>query len=217
MDEFPSNSKSSRSKPQSSGQQQERERRRKVVSQPVVVRKETWAEKILGFVGAGSHDILDRVVFGVLLPTAADAVFDELSDGLERRFEGIRGGGRGSRRGGGRAGYTSYGNISSHGHREDPREERRSTRRSSRGGGRGGHDLNTHEIRSRREANEIVELLYELVDANGEATVADLYDMLDIDPDFSDHAYGWVDLGNVGIRKSRNGYVLQLPRPIRLD
>lgn len=44
-------------------------------------------------------------------------------------------------------------------------------------------------------------------------SVADLYELLGLDFNYTDEKWGWVNLDDAGIRRVRNGYLLDLPKP----
>lgn len=46
--------------------------------------------------------------------------------------------------------------------------------------------------------------------------VADLYEMAGIKPSPADNAFGWLNLDGARIVKSRDGFELELPRPVRI-
>lgn len=55
--------------------------------------------------------------------------------------------------------------------------------------------------------------MYDLFNQYRVVAVADLYEIAGIKPAPSDNAYGWTNLDGARIVKSREGYVLELPRP----
>ena len=110
-------------------------------------------------------------------------------------------------------GGTNYNKISSGtvnrsvGHNE--RTMSRSARRN--------HQLDEIIIESRVEAIEVLERLTDLVEKYGTASVADFYDLLDLDSNFVDQKWGWDNLSTARAQKVRGGYFLDLPRPEPLD
>ena len=66
---------------------------------------------------------------------------------------------------------------------------------------------------SRTEAAEVIDRLFGLVERYGSASVADLYDMLDINKYPVDERWGWIDLRGATVTHVRNGYLLDLPKP----
>lgn len=54
----------------------------------------------------------------------------------------------------------------------------------------------------------------EYIDKYGSATIADLYELLDKKSEYTDNDYGWKDLSTASQRRVREGYLLELTRPI---
>ena len=46
-------------------------------------------------------------------------------------------------------------------------------------------------------------------------SVADLYGLVGIDSEYTDNKYGWTNLSSASIKATRDGYILDLPRPVR--
>jgi hypothetical protein len=55
--------------------------------------------------------------------------------------------------------------------------------------------------------------MYELLNMYRVVAVADLYEMVNINPAISDNAFGWTSLDGARIVASGSGFILQLPRP----
>lgn len=79
------------------------------------------------------------------------------------------------------------------------------------------HDFGEIILGSMAEANEVLDRLYIMIDQFGTATVADLYEMCDLSANFVDRNWGWTDISGSRVRRVRNGYLLDLPRPETLD
>lgn len=69
------------------------------------------------------------------------------------------------------------------------------------------------------EAQEVVDCLLNIFQEFGVASVADLYDLVGITPQFIDNSYGWRKLTSKDaiIKKTKLGYVLKLPETTVLD
>ena len=67
-------------------------------------------------------------------------------------------------------------------------------------------------LETRKEANEVLNLLLTMVTDYGQASIADLYDLVGITSKFTDNEYGWLDLSNASITIGSNGYSLNLPK-----
>lgn len=67
-----------------------------------------------------------------------------------------------------------------------------------------------------RDAELTLARMAEIIDTYGHVTVADLYDLIDIDSTYADNLRGWVNVRNVEIIKTDVGYILNLSHPMRL-
>lgn len=70
---------------------------------------------------------------------------------------------------------------------------------------------------TRGDAEDVLDVLVEALDAYGNVTVADFKDAIGVTGDFIDNKWGWVDLKDATIKRVRNGYLLILPEPIAID
>ena len=92
--------------------------------------------------------------------------------------------------------------LSSHTH------HRRSNRRSR----VLGYDYEDVILETRREAEEVLNRMEDLIDSYGVVSVADLYDLVGISGNYTDNKYGWMNLRSAGIERTRDGYMLLLPK-----
>lgn len=71
---------------------------------------------------------------------------------------------------------------------------------------------------TRKEAEDVLESLVELISLYGVATIQDLYAASNMTSNnFTNNDYGWLDLSSAKIIRSRDGWVLELPKPILID
>lgn len=66
------------------------------------------------------------------------------------------------------------------------------------------------------DADEILNMLCEKIDKEGCASVADYYEYCKQKSDWTDHQWGWNSLASARSRRVNGGYVINLPRPVRL-
>jgi hypothetical protein len=79
--------------------------------------------------------------------------------------------------------------------------------------GRATHDFGEIELPTRAHAEAVIAQLDEFVDRFGHTSVADLYEMVDLEAEYTDEKWGWTDLRGADVRRTRSGtYVLILPR-----
>lgn len=205
--EFPgnSNSKKTRAEP-------EAKKIEKVVTGPVRRRKKPLGKRMAEtFVGGEAGSVWGYVLLDVMIPAAKDMIADAMSTGVERMLFGeVRSRGRRTSSYGSPNGYVQYGRQSSRREREEPR--RQISRR-----GRSQHSFDDIILDSRVECEEVIDRLYAIVEKYEQATVADLYELTDIEATFADDKWGWTDIRGAGVTRVSNGYLLDLPRPEPLD
>lgn len=188
-----------------------------VVSGEVIRRKKPWRRRFTEtFVGGDARTVGSYVVLDVLIPAAKDMVADAMSMGIEKMLFGeARSVSRRGPRPGGPTGYVSYNKYASAG----------SARSLSRGPefrpgsiprARPGH-FDEIILATRVEAEEVIDRMFDLVSRYEEATVADLYDLVNVSGSYTDEKWGWRDLRGATVARVRNGYLLDLPKPEPLD
>jgi hypothetical protein len=175
------------------------------------------------FFGSDATSVWQYVMMDVFLPAAKDMIVDSVSQGIERMVFGEshhygRRGGRARSRGDYGRVYTDYRRYSSSYRDERDRPPRPDRNRSLSRRERSNHDYKDIVLATRAEAEEVIDRLYDLIGRYDAATLADLYELLGIAGQFTDDKWGWVDLPRDNlIRRIRDGYLLDLPRPEPLD
>ena len=212
MEDFPSNSHEA-TKP---GDQVEPPKKiDKVTTGEVVRRKKPLGKRLADtFIGGDAKSVWNYVLIDVAIPAAKDMIADAISTGIERMLFGE--GRSPSRRVGGRPssshGYVSYNRYSQPGaRREDPRGPALSRRN------RATHNFDEIILKSRQEAETVIDNLFNLISQYEQATVADLYELVGITASYTDEKYGWTDFRGAGVTRVRNGYLLDLPRTELLE
>ena len=69
---------------------------------------------------------------------------------------------------------------------------------------------------TRQEALEVLDEMEDILECDGVITVADLYQLSGLDEDYTDHDWGWTHLRSADVIKTRDGFMIDLPRPKRL-
>lgn len=213
MENFPSNARSPKLvKPTEKQQAEEQEPRvQRVVEGEVIRRKKSLGKRFAETFIGDAKGVWNFVFMEVLIPAARDMVVDAGQQALERTFYGESRGGRGRI---GRTGHTNYRNISTSKAVAYRHEEPRAvlSRRA-----RVTHDFDELILPSRREADDTIAQMFETLERYNQVTVADLYDITNVESSYTDRKYGWVDLSTADIKRVRDGYLLDLPRPEPLD
>lgn len=184
----------------------------KVVNGKVVRRKKTkWSQFSEKFEGAWEY-----VAKEVLIPAAKDMLSDAVAQGTDSiLFDESRNTTRPRRRSSGHNGHVSYNRYSS----SSPSKRREPVRQEPTisGRARATHDFDEILLATRIEAEEVIDRLYDLINQYDTASVADLYELVGIQGKYTDARWGWFDLRGTTARRTRRGYLLDLPAPEYLD
>lgn len=177
-------------------------------------RKKSMAKKFKeAFVGEDGDDqsVADYILYDVLVPAAKNTISDMVTGGIEMILYGERRGSSRMNRDRGRS-YVNYSGYSTR--RNDDRARNGSrVRRSAR-------DRVYNDdiiIPTRGEAEQTIDSLLDIIDQYGSASIADLYSLTGIDSDFTDNSYGWTNLSTASVSRTRDGYILNLPRAYPID
>ena len=180
----------------------------KVISGNAVKKKKTfWRKMTDTLFGEDVESVSSYIVHDVLIPAAKNTLSDIVTGGIEMLLFGDRQTSR-TRRDNRNRSYVSYSNY----YKNDRRDERQSAPR-----GRSRHSFDDVILVSRGEAEEVLNNLVDLVTDYGMASVADLYDLVGIPTNYTDNKYGWTNLSSARPVRVRDGYLLDLPRPLPLD
>lgn len=162
------------------------------------------------FTGGDAKGTANYVLLDVLVPAARDMIADAVSAGVEKMLFGeVRS--RSRRGSGGATGYVAYNKVASAIRERD--EPRAISRRS-----RATHDFGEIILNTQVEAEEVIDRLNEQCRQYGQASVADLYDLIGISSNYTDEKWGWTTMIGSDIDRVRGGgYALDLPRTEQLD
>lgn len=204
MEDYQGNSNKQKAK-------QEKTEVKAVVTGKAEVRKKSLGKKFNETFGGGdAKSVWSYILLDVLIPAAKDMIVEATSQGVERMIFGeVRGGGRrNGRPGNGYVSYNRYSRPLGSDRQERPTMSRR---------GRATHDFGEIVLGTRAEAETVIDRLFDLVSQYNLATVADLYDLCDLEKNYMDDKWGWTDLSGAGATRVRNGYLIELPRPEPVD
>jgi len=171
-----------------------------------------------GFIGNVSESLFGGkadgvghyIVFDVLVPALKSTISDIISSGIEMLLYGEARGRSGPSR-------RTFGDRVSYGGYYRDREQR-----SSRGSSSSRHRIAPSRLTEivvdyRADAEEVISSLNDQIKEYGVATVADFYDLVGLNTEWTDNKYGWdAILTYDNIRQVREGYIIDLPRPIEL-
>lgn len=195
-EEYPSNSLSKKS---------ERRVVRRVTKGRVGARKKPLISRIFG--GDLGKAIGTFVLSEVLIPAAKSTLSDVVDNVKEMMLYGEPQR-RGGRRDRGDRSYVSYSSY----YRE--RESRRGEPISSRK--RVTHNFDD-VLFNRDDAREVLSSMVDFIEDYGLCTVGDFYDLAGLPKDWNDDTWGWEDLSSAYVKRVRDGFIIDLPRPRPID
>lgn len=174
----------------------------KVVTNPVKVKKKGEIRKFTDvFLAEDVSNVKSYIVEDVLIPTIKDAIYNTLTGALDMSLFG--GTNRSNTKRGGSS-YISYDRFAK-------RESRPSTR------GNAAPALDNIVFSTRGEGEEVLDRLDEAIRVYGQVSILDLYDLIGERTTPQDDKYGWTNLRNANLKRTRDGYLLELPRALPID
>lgn len=177
----------------------------KVTTGEVVVRKKPLHSRISESIVAESGSTVgEYIVMDVIVPAVKTLISDMVSQGVNKLLFGDGVG----RRMDTRPGYTSYNKVSRPSGYVAKSEMSRQDRAV--------HNFENIILRSREDAELVLEQLQELISQYQQAKVSDLYELVGEDANFTDDTWGWTNLSAARIRPVRGGYLFDFPRPVPL-
>ena len=154
------------------------------------------------FVAEDASNVVDYIWMDVLIPTIKNTISDIITNGVDMMLWGAV---KGNKRRSSNT-YVSYRDYSS----RDRRDDRTVTRRS-------GYSFDDIVIPSRREADEVLEKMDEIIDRYDIVSVSDYYDLVGETGNYTDNKYGWSSLRTAEVVRVRDGYIIKLPKPKVID
>ena len=200
--EFPSNSNKKKEMPEI-----KEKNITPVVSGKVIKKQRSFGQKLSEtFFGDDARSVGDYILHDVLIPAMKSTLSDMVGGGIEMLLFGEKKSSSRSRlfRDRDRS-YVPYNRLS----RRDDLEDRRYMSRSA----RSRHDFDDIILETRGEAEDVLSHMVDLIEDYGVASVGDYYDLLGIESNFTDNKYGWTNVADGYIDRTRDGYCIRLPRP----
>ena len=159
------------------------------------------------FISEDIANVKNYIFMDVIVPAVKKAIYDVVTNGIDMFLYG----GTGRAKSGGSSGTkVSYRNFY---------EERNGGgyRGSENNRSRNGLDYDDIVFSNRGEAEAVKQAMQAAIVKYGFVTVADLYDMVDMSAPYTSQKYGWMSVNNAEIIRSRDGYVIKLPRAVPID
>lgn len=188
---------------------------KKVIKGKIIKRKKTIGRRFAEAFGAREgQGVFDYILYDIIIPATQEMLVDSIIDGAQMAILGEVRGRRRRDNSYGRSRPYAYDQVS---YRDNRRYERGVDRRDrcdskDRAGLRDYEDI----VFEKNDAEDIISGLIDLIESYGQATVGDLYSLAGVTPEYTVGGFGWTNLSRATVRRVRDGYVLDLPRPIAL-
>ena len=192
IENYPSNSLKIRETNESNNEKKKVEK--VIVGQARTKKKSGFGKLFGGLIADEASDIKTYLFKDVLMPTVKKTI----SDIVDMMLYG----------GNGKRGKSSLPRVSYRSYYDEPRIPRSEPRPIQ------GYSYNEVILESRGDAEEVLSQLNDIIDTYNIASVADLYDLVGISGNYTDNRYGWTNLANADVVRTREGYMLKLPRPM---
>lgn len=189
-------------------QEQAEEKRveKPVITSGAKLKKRSGANKLADvFISEDIHSVKSYVAEDIIVPGIKKVLFEIITTTFETLFWG-KGGGSSSRR-------STVDRFSYNRCYEEPRNVRKPETR-------GRFEYDDINFTSRGDAERVREELINVIERYGFVTVADYYDMADMSAPFTANKYGWMSIQsivNADIVRTRDGYIIKLPRAMAID
>lgn len=178
----------------------------KVVKGKAHIKKKSATQSAIdNFIAEDLTNIKTYLVSDVIIPTIKNTIWDAFTNTLDMIL--FKGEGRSRRNGSSRAPYISYNKVSDRGRDNRSSNEPRRNR----------YNFDSIGFDSKSDAEEVLRQMDALLDEYKLVTVADLYDLVGETGEYTDQKYGWTNLRNAHTVRVRDGYVLDLPKPLPID
>lgn len=196
-DDFPGNSDKSK-------QELSAPKREKVVEGKVEKHKPSFFKKATSviFSDVSEEDLRTELIFDYLVPTIKDTVVEMGKMLLDAIFYGSTSTHKKSS--GSKPYRVSYSDY------YDKDKKPAATKASS-------YNFDEITMASRADAEQVLDNLIDITREYGQASVGDFCDLVGVDNNFTDYKYGWTDLTRTTVSRTRDGYIINFPKPTKLD
>lgn len=219
MQDFPPNSAKARARSEGPPSAERSERIERITSAEAERRRRGLGTKFKGvFIGGTARGAWDYMLVDVVIPAIQDTIIEAFQGGVERL---VKGDSRRSRRYG--YGYPSSPYPDNRPHVDyrgygmnRPPTSATTTRTISRRS-RARQDFDDIVIASRSEAHDVLDRMFDFLSQYGVVKVAELYEMVGIRSEHTDHKWGWTSLSGARVARLSDGrFMLDLPEPEEL-
>lgn len=175
-----------------------KERTASVVKGTVHQKKNSALKKFAGnFLSEDIEDTENYILSDLLIPTAKRLALDI--------FEALLGlNTSSSKHSGTRVSYKNYSSISSN--NRISKESDRIVRST-------GYEFDEVIFETRRDAEAVLDAMFDILDTYQAVRISDLYDLAGVsNSNYAACKYGWINLEHCRIERTRDGYILKLPK-----
>lgn len=171
----------------------------KIISGSAKSKKKNGIQKITNvFIPDDVDDVRSYIIEDIVVPAVKDIILDAV-----RAFLGVNSGPRG-KSSSSKVSYRKY-------YDERDRRDSRETNRTR------GYEYDDIIIENRGEAEDVLSRMDELIESYGLVSVADLYDLVGINGNYTDNKYGWFSIRTASVVHVRDGYMIKLPKAVPLN
>ena len=216
-EDYPNNSHAARERQKAEEERPKKAPPQKVTKGAVRQRKKPFGRRFAEAFGAPEgQGVIDYILYDIIIPATKNMIVDSIIDGAEMAILGEVRGRR--RRPGDRNTRYAYDRVSYRG--DDYRRDRdRRDDHYDREDRRARSAMRDYEdiiFDTKSDADEVIGQMVELIEVYGQVTIGDLYDLAGLTPEYTVGNYGWTNLRDASPRRIRDGYILDLPRPVLL-
>lgn len=195
FEELPGNSHKSRDK-------SEKIKVQKIINGTAKKAKKSDLKKITDvIVSEDARNVKSYILFDILIPSVKKVISEIVTNGIDMILYGETGVTK----------RNSINNVSRVSYGKFYEERDRGYTRP-----RVGYNYDDIILSSRGEAEAVLDSMDEILSKYGTVSVADLYDMVGIECNYTDNNYGWTDITTAKVIPVREGFIIKLPRPYPL-
>lgn len=179
----------------------------KVVTSAVHVKKKGFIRRVTSkLLADDAQNIKTFIITDTIIPAIRNLIYDMFVGALDMSlFGGVRS--RGRRKDNNRS-YVSY-----QSYYDNPRRDRPSERRNQ----NAKTNIDDVVFESRGEAEMVLTSMIDIIEEYNQVSIANFYELVGITGEFTDNKYGWTNLASAKVNRMRDGYIIDLPRPVLLD
>lgn len=189
--------------------EKERTPKEKVISGTAKVKKKSELRKAASnFISEDARNIKSYLLGDIVVPWVKDLIVDIVTDGINLLIHGERSHGTHKKKNGVYIDYSGVSKKSSRDRRSSSRDDVKVRQRYS---------FDDIYLETRREAEDVLNMMEDHIEQYDDVSVADLYDFVGVTRDWTDNKYGWTNLRSADVLRTRDGYLLKLPDAKPLD